>query len=147
MSLRPTRSSRARICRLTAGCVTPSRAAAWEKLRRSTTAQNAASWRVSISRPYTTHVGLAPRASGLRRLADDARGGQARQQHDDRVAGDAPRADRVQNRHLDRDQVEREDGSGEGDAVAAEQDDPVATQGRGEQRGEREQAEQRDGDA
>src|SRR5437764_8831224 len=30
------------ICRLTAGCVTPSWSAAWEKLRRSTTAQNAA---------------------------------------------------------------------------------------------------------
>ena len=36
----------------TAGCVTPSRAAASEKLRRSTTSQNAASCRVSISEAY-----------------------------------------------------------------------------------------------
>ena len=39
----PSRFSSERICRLTAGCVTPSCSAAWEKLRRSTTAQNAAS--------------------------------------------------------------------------------------------------------
>src|SRR5437867_622147 len=49
----PSRFSSARTCKLTAGCVTPSRSAACEKLRRSTTAQNAASWRVSISRTYT----------------------------------------------------------------------------------------------
>ena len=48
----PSRFSRARTCSETAGCVTPSRSAACEKLRRSTTAQNAASWRVSISEPY-----------------------------------------------------------------------------------------------
>ena len=42
-SCRPSRFSSDRICRLTAGCVTPSCSAACEKLRRSTTAQNAAS--------------------------------------------------------------------------------------------------------
>ena len=42
-SWRPSRCSSDRICRLTAGCVTPSRSAACEKLLRSTTAQNAAS--------------------------------------------------------------------------------------------------------
>ena len=42
-SCRPSRCSSERICRLTAGCVTPSRSAAWEKLFFSTTAQNAAS--------------------------------------------------------------------------------------------------------
>src|SRR4051812_42976955 len=48
----PRRFSSARTCRLTAGCVTPSRSAACEKLRRSTTAQKAASCRVSISECY-----------------------------------------------------------------------------------------------
>src|SRR5262249_50117132 len=48
----PSRFSSARTCRLTAGWVTPSRSAACEKLRRSTTAQKAASWRVSISECY-----------------------------------------------------------------------------------------------
>ena len=48
----PSRFSSARTCSETAGCVTPSRSAACEKLRRSTTAQNAASWRVSISESY-----------------------------------------------------------------------------------------------
>ena len=48
----PSRFSSARTCSETAGCVTPSRSAACEKLRRSTTAQNAASWRVSISEAY-----------------------------------------------------------------------------------------------
>src|SRR5262249_33996238 len=48
----PSRFSSERICRLTAGCVTPRRSAAWEKLLRSTTSQNAASWRVSISIHY-----------------------------------------------------------------------------------------------
>src|SRR3954470_6355483 len=46
------RCSSDRICRLTAGWVTPSCSAACEKLRRSTTAQNAASCRVSISNHY-----------------------------------------------------------------------------------------------
>src|SRR5256885_16251657 len=46
--------SSARICSDTAGWVTPRRSAACEKLRSSTTAQNAASWRVSISRSYRT---------------------------------------------------------------------------------------------
>src|SRR5438309_1802684 len=49
----PTRCSSDRICRLTAGCVTPSWSAACEKLRRSTTAQKAASCFVSISTPYS----------------------------------------------------------------------------------------------
>src|SRR3954469_7618904 len=48
----PSRFSRDRTCRLTAGCVTPSRSAACEKLRRSTTAQKAASCRVSIRECY-----------------------------------------------------------------------------------------------
>src|SRR5437762_10202820 len=48
----PRRFSSARTCRLTAGCVTPSRSAACEKLLRSTTAQKAASCRVSIRTPY-----------------------------------------------------------------------------------------------
>jgi len=42
-SVWPRRSSRARTWRLTAGCVTPSFSAAWEKLLFSTTAQKAAS--------------------------------------------------------------------------------------------------------
>src|SRR5436190_11123530 len=50
----PSRFSSARTCRLTAGCVTPSRSAACEKLRRSTTAQKAASCRVSISECYAS---------------------------------------------------------------------------------------------
>ena len=50
-----------RTWRLTAGCVTPSRSAACEKLRRSTTAQNACSCRVSISRSY----GQPPRSVRL----------------------------------------------------------------------------------
>src|SRR5262249_58968911 len=50
----PRRFSSARTCRLTAGWVTPSRSAACEKLRRSTTAQKAASWRVSISECYAS---------------------------------------------------------------------------------------------
>ena len=49
----PSRFSSARTWRLTAGCVTPSRSAAWENVRRSTTAQNAASWRVSMSKAYS----------------------------------------------------------------------------------------------
>src|SRR5262249_25293458 len=49
----PRRCSRERICRLTAGCVTPSWSAACEKLRRSTTAQKAASCFVSISTTYS----------------------------------------------------------------------------------------------
>src|SRR6266508_4885265 len=48
----PRRFSSARICRLTAGCVTPRRSAACEKLFFSTTAQKAASCRVSISIDY-----------------------------------------------------------------------------------------------
>ena len=48
----PRRFSSARTWSETAGCVTPSRSAACEKLRRSTTAQKAASWRVSISEAY-----------------------------------------------------------------------------------------------
>src|SRR5207244_12737313 len=51
-SCRPSRCSSDRIWRLTAGCVTPSRSAACEKLLRSTTAQKAASWRVSIRIHY-----------------------------------------------------------------------------------------------
>ena len=47
-SCRPSRCSSDRIWRLTAGCVTPSWSAAWEKLRRSTTAQKVASCFVSI---------------------------------------------------------------------------------------------------
>ena len=50
--LRPQPLLSARTCSETAGWVTPSRSAAWEKLRRSTTAQKAASWRVSISKAY-----------------------------------------------------------------------------------------------
>ena len=46
----------------TAGWVTPSRSAACEKLLRSTTAQNAASWRVSIRTAY--RVARSMRASG-----------------------------------------------------------------------------------
>src|SRR6476660_2224003 len=49
----PRRCSRERIWRLTAGCVTPSWSAACEKLRRSTTAQNATSCFVSISTRYS----------------------------------------------------------------------------------------------
>src|SRR6185437_11169679 len=49
----PSRFSSERTWRLTAGCVTPSRSAACEKLRRSTTAQKAASCFVSISNDYT----------------------------------------------------------------------------------------------
>ena len=48
----PSRCSSARTCCETAGWVTPSREAASEKLRRSTTSQKAASWRVSISGAY-----------------------------------------------------------------------------------------------
>jgi lipopolysaccharide/colanic/teichoic acid biosynthesis glycosyltransferase len=47
------RCSSERICRLTAGWVTPSWSAACEKLLRSTTAQKAASWRVSIRTTYS----------------------------------------------------------------------------------------------
>src|SRR5439155_20002316 len=53
-SCAPRHFSRARTCRLTAGCVTPRRSAACEKLRRSTTAQKAASCRVSISTAYAS---------------------------------------------------------------------------------------------
>ena len=56
-SCAPSRFSSARTCSDTAGCVTPSRSAACEKLRRSTTAQNAASWRVSISERYLNAPG------------------------------------------------------------------------------------------
>src|SRR5436305_12939264 len=47
------RCSSERICRLTAGWVTPSWSAACEKLLCSTTAQKAASWRVSIRTTYS----------------------------------------------------------------------------------------------
>src|SRR5919201_831825 len=60
----PSRCSSERICRLTAGCVTPSRSAAWEKLCRSTTAQKAASWRVSISVHYAA-LGLYDRGRSV----------------------------------------------------------------------------------
>src|ERR671936_2300712 len=66
-SCRPSRCSSERICRLTAGWVTPSRSAAWEKLLRSTTAQNAASWRGSISIHYARR---GTSIAGQRGLAD-----------------------------------------------------------------------------
>jgi hypothetical protein len=62
----PRRFSSARIWRLTAGCVTPSRSAATEKLRRSTTVQKAASCRVSITKAYTTARAAPQRDDALR---------------------------------------------------------------------------------
>jgi len=62
------RCSSERICRLTAGCVTPSWSAACEKLRRSTTAQNAASCFVSIRTRYSSRrstIGGVPETTGL----------------------------------------------------------------------------------
>ena len=62
------RCSSERICRLTAGCVTPSWSAACEKLRRSTTAQKAASCFVSISTRYSPRgltIGDVPETTGL----------------------------------------------------------------------------------
>src|SRR5262245_2076900 len=62
------RCSSERICRLTAGCVTPSWSAACEKLRRSTTAQKAASCFVSIRTRYSPRgltIGGVPETTGL----------------------------------------------------------------------------------
>src|SRR6185437_5824443 len=61
----PSRFSSERTWRLTAGCVTPSRSAACENERRSTTAQNACNWRVSIRVAYST-LGVAARPARLR---------------------------------------------------------------------------------
>ena len=85
----PSRFSSARTWSETAGWVTPSRSAACEKLRRSTTAQNAASWRVSISTSYRLVAGarldrhheLAARAV-LPAAAAAARRGRARRRGD-----------------------------------------------------------------
>ena len=73
-SCTPSRFSSARICRLTAGCVTPSRSAACEKLFFSTTAQKAASCRVSIRIHYGGRAEGADRnaLASIRGVADAA---------------------------------------------------------------------------
>ena len=68
-SCSPSRFSSARTCRETAGCVTPSRSAACENERRSTTVQNARSCRASITRSSTRWLIVDQEATALRRRA------------------------------------------------------------------------------